>query len=159
MARDTHTPYPTSQEIYKRVMNIWDEERWSDLYKKDLIEVGSMVGRRRLCLMKGSLYLEALLKRGFQRHENKENADPILEEAMMFTSMVGVEVLSDVGQANGRVDALLLETSEGLAKVQLNINKVDQKWVEMDHRVELLEESRRHYQEFLAVDEGRRQTV
>ena len=80
-------------------------------------------------------------------------ADPILKEGMMFTLMVGVEVLSDMGATNERVDALSLETSEGLSKAQLNINKVDRKWVE------ILEESRRHYQEFLAADEGRRQTV
>ena len=45
----------------------------------------------------------------------------------MYTSMVRVEVLSDVGNTNKRVDALSLETSEGLVKVQLNINKVDRK--------------------------------
>ena len=140
-------------------MNVCDEERWSDLYKKDMIEAGSMVGRRQLHLMEGSPYLEALLKRGFRRCKNKETTDPILEEAMMFTSMVGVEMMSDVGQANERVDALSLEMSEGLAKAQLNINKVDRKWVEVDHWVEVLEESRRHYQQFLAANEGRRQTV
>ena len=51
----------------------------------------------------------------------------------MFTSMVGVEVLSDMGQTNKRVDALLLETSEGLAKAQLNINKVDRQFTKLDH--------------------------
>ena len=92
-----------------------------------------MVGHHRLCLMEGSPYLEALLKRGFKRRENKETADPILEEAMMFTSMVGVEVLSDMGETNERVDALSLETSEGLAKAQLHINKVDRQFTKLDH--------------------------
>ena len=63
---DSHTPYPTPQEIYERAVNIHDEERWSNLYKKDLIEAGSMVGRHHLRLMEGSPYLEALLKRGFK---------------------------------------------------------------------------------------------
>ena len=109
--------------------------------------------------MEGSLYLEGLLRRGMKRRENKETADPILEEAMMFSSMVGVEILSDVGQTNERVDALLLEMSEGLAKVQLNINKVDRRFTELDHRIEVLEESRRYYQEFLVADAGRHQTL
>ena len=60
-----------------------------------------------------------------KRQENKETTNPILEEVMMFMSMFGVEVLSDVGQMNERVDALLLGMLEGLAKAQLNINKVD----------------------------------
>ena len=46
-----------------------------------------------------------------------------------------------------------------LAKAQLNINKVDRQFTELDHRTEVLEELRRHYQEFLAVDAGRHQTL
>ena len=124
------------------MVNVSEGERWSNLYKKDLLEAGSMVGHHHLHQMEGSPYLESLLKRGFKRRENKETADPILEEAMMFTSMVGVEILNNVGQTNERVDALSLEMSEGLAKAQLNINKVDRKWVEVDHQVEVLKESR-----------------
>ena len=45
------------------------------------------------------------------------------------------------------------------AKAQLNINKVDWKFVDVDHQVEVLEESRRHYQGFLAADKGKQQTV
>ena len=65
--RDTHAPYPTSQEIFERVQTLRDEEMWSNLYKKDLIKVGSIVGHHRLRLMEGSPYLEALLKRGLKR--------------------------------------------------------------------------------------------
>ena len=70
-----------------------------------------------------------------------------------------MEVLSNVGQTNERVDVLSLETSEGLVKAQLNINKVDRWFTKLDHQVEVLEESRRHYQQFLAVDKGRHQTL
>ena len=105
--RDTDAPYPTSQEIYERAVNPSEAETWSNLYKKDLLEAGSMVGRRRLYTMEGSPYLKALLCRGLKRHENRETADPILEEAMMYTSMVRVKVTSDVGQMNKRVDQQL----------------------------------------------------
>ena len=118
-----------------------------------------MVTHCQLHLMEGSLYLESLLWQGMKRHENKETANLILEELMMFTLMVGVEILSDMGQTNERVDALSLEMLEGLAKVQLNINKVDRRFTELDHRAEVLEESRRHYQEHLAADVGRHQTI
>ena len=43
--------------------------------------------------------------------------------------------------------------------MQLNINKVDRQFTKLDHRVELVEELRRHYQQFLAVDEGRHWTL
>ena len=69
----------------------------------------------------------------------------------MYTVMVGMEVLSNVGQMNKRADALLLEMLEGLAKAQLNINKVDRQFTELDHRMEVLEESHRHYQQFLLI--------
>ena len=78
---------------------------------------------------------------------------------MMYTSMVRVGVLSDIGNTNERVDVLSLEMSEGLAKAQLNINKVNRKFVEVDHCVEVLKELRRHYQQFLVADKGRRSTV
>ena len=84
-----------------------------------------MVSHHHLYLMEGSPYLEGLLCQGLKRRENKETANPILEEVMMFTSMVRVEILSDVGQMNERVDAFSLETSESVAKVHTNINKVD----------------------------------
>ena len=67
-----NAPYPTSQEIFGRAENISEAETWSDLYKKDLLEAGLMVACCLLCLMGGSPYLEALLRRGLKRRENKE---------------------------------------------------------------------------------------
>ena len=46
-----------------------------------------------------------------------------------------------MGQTNEQVDALLLEMLELVAKYHLNINKVNCRFVELDHRVEVLEES------------------
>ena len=91
------------------------------------------------------------LRRGLKRRENRETANPILEEAMMYTRMVGVEVIKDIANTNERVDTLSLEMSEGVAKVNTNLNKVDY-WVgEVDHCVEILEQSHCHYQEFLLL--------
>ena len=140
-----------AQEIFARVERDSKSEKWEDLYKKDLLEVGSMVAQCHLCQINRSPYLEALLQRGLRRRENRETANPILEEAMLFTRMVGVEVIKDIANTNERVDTLSLEMSEGVAKVNTNLNKVDC-WVgEVDHQVEILEESCCHYQEFLVV--------
>ena len=59
----------------------------------------------------------------------------------------------NIAITNKRVDQLLLETSEGVAKTNLNLNKVDHQVGEIDHEVEILGESHRHYQEFLVADQ------
>ena len=43
---------------------------------------------------------------------------------MMYSAMVGVELLYDVADTNERVDALALETAEGVEKAQANVNKL-----------------------------------
>ena len=73
---------------------------------------------------------------------------------MMFSSMVGVEILHNVANTNERVDVLSLETSELIGKVQVNLNKVDQVVGEVDHQVEILEESCCHYQGFLEAHQA-----
>ena len=114
-----------AQEIFQRAERNSKSETWEDLYKKDLLEVGLMVSHYQLHQMDRSPYLEALLRRGLKRKENRETANPILEEAMIFTSMVGVEMMEDVVNTNKRVDSLSLEMSESVAKVHTSINKVD----------------------------------
>ena len=50
------------------------------------------------------LYLLALFKRGLKRGEAREMAEPILEEGMMFTSMVGIELTNELVDINQQVD-------------------------------------------------------
>ena len=113
---------------------------------------------RKMRKMRIDPYPDVILCQGLHKKEPKETADPILEETMMYMAMAGVKVLSDVGQTNERVDALSLEISESVAKCHVNINKVDRRFTKLDHRVELVEESRCHYQEFLAANTGHHQT-
>lgn len=89
--------------------------------------------------------MEALLYQGLKRRESQETADPILEEGMMFTSIVRVKMLDDIANTNKRVDQLSLEMLEGVVKAQLNINKVDCQVGEIDHWLELVEDSRRDF--------------
>ena len=53
-----------------------------------------------------SPYLMVILKHSLKR-EAEETTDPILE-AMMFTSMVGVELVSEVADINNKVDKIIL---------------------------------------------------
>ena len=90
------------QAIFKRARSDSKSETWNDLYKKDL--------------------LEALLKRGLKRWECQETANLILEEAMLFTSIIGMDLVKD-----------LANTNEQIVKGVQNANEVDQKVGEIDH--------------------------
>ena len=107
--RDTNAPYPLAQAIFNRMKVDSKSEMWGDLYKKDLIKVFSARSHRTLHHIKGSPYLEALLKRGLKRRESWETTDPILEEAMMYMTVIGTELCIDDANMMERVDLLSLE--------------------------------------------------
>lgn len=44
---------------------------------------------------------------------------------MLYTGIVGVEMLDNIANTNERVDQLSLEISESMSKANTNINKVD----------------------------------
>ena len=66
------------------------------MFKKDFIKVMVMRGRQRLMNLCVDPYPDTLLRRGLKRREARENADPILEEAMMYSATVGVELMADI---------------------------------------------------------------
>ena len=72
--------------------------------KKDFIEAGSIYARRALRMLDISPYLSAMFKRGLRKGEARETAELILEEGMMFTSMVGVELTNEMVDINQRMD-------------------------------------------------------
>jgi hypothetical protein len=99
--RDLTDPYLLPQAIFDCAENLEEYERFLDLFKKDLIVVARMVGRRKMHQMEVSPYAGALLKRGLMKGEPRENISPKVEEGMMFTSVVGVELtvgLVDLGK-------------------------------------------------------------
>ena len=79
-------------------------ETFRDLFKKDLIEAGSIYARRALRNLNILLYLLVILlvilKRGLKRREAQEMVDPILKEGMVFSLMVGVELMNKVVDVN-----------------------------------------------------------
>ena len=84
-------------------------ETFGDLFKKDLIKVGSIYACQALRMLDISPYLSALFKRGLKKGEARETAEPILEEGMMFTSMVGVELTNEMVNINQRMDDFKVE--------------------------------------------------
>ena len=131
-------------------------ETFGDLFKKDLIEVGSIYARRALRTLDISLYLSALFKRGLKRGEVRETAEPILEEGMMFTSMVGMELTNEMVDINQRMDDFKAEVEtrfEGQERVEESLReRLERESVSrvgVSHQVEILEEARRGTQQLL----------
>ena len=78
---------------------------------------------------------------------------------MVYNSTVTVEMLSGMADIIDMVDKPILDTLEQQVKEANNLNKVDQKVGEVKQRVEILEESCYHYQEFILADMEQRRQV
>jgi hypothetical protein len=51
-----------------------------------------------------SLYIGALLKRGLNKGEMRDVVSPLMEEAMMYSSVVGVELLYGINEAYNEIN-------------------------------------------------------
>ena len=91
------------------------------MFKKDFIEVTAMRGRWRLMNLHVDPYPDALLRRGLKRWEAWENTDPILEELMMYTATVGVEMLHGMVDIIDMVDRMVLEVLERKADMDRRV--------------------------------------
>ena len=109
--RDVDNPYPSAQAIFQRVTEFQGEEEFSDLFKEDLIEATGIVACHHHHWLDTSTYLKALLHRGLKRKESKEKVDVNIETSMMFTSVIGVEVLNKVAIMNKEVNHSILEST------------------------------------------------
>ena len=99
-----------------------------------------MKARRKLNKMQINPYPNAILQCGLRRREERENADPILEEAMMYSAVVGMEMLSGMADIINIVDGMVLEESERKVKVDGNIACLKHKMVRTEMRVSVMEE-------------------
>ena len=138
-------------------------ETFGDLFKNDFIEAGSIYARRALRTLDISPYLSALFKRGLKRREARETADPILEEGMMFSSMIGVELTQEMVDINQRTDDLKAEVEtrfEARERVEESLRgRLEGESVlrvGLSHRVEILEEARRGTQQYLESSRNER---
>ena len=85
-------------------------------------------------------YPDALIRRGLHKKEPRENADPILEDAMMYTLGVAMEIMEGLAIVQDTVDRTALETSERKAEVDGALVRLRHQLGHQDDRVMVIEE-------------------
>ena len=88
-------------------------------------------------------YPDAIIRRGLLRKEPKENANPILEEVMMYSAVVGVEMLSGMADIIDTMDGMVLEQSERKAEVDRAIVQLHHSLGRRDERMTIVEDWQR----------------
>ena len=117
-----------------------DEDTFGDVFKKDFIEVTSMKARRKLRKMRIEPYPDAVLRQGLNQKEPRENANPVLEEAMMYSTVVGTEMLCGMADIIDTVDGMVLEGLERKVEVDGAIVRLCHKMGRVETWVSVIEE-------------------
>ena len=68
-------------------------------------------------VMRINPYPDAIIRRGLHKKEPRETAEPILEEAMMYTAVVGMEMMEGLAITSDTVDRMVLEALERKVEV------------------------------------------
>ena len=89
-----------------------EDDLFNDVYKKDFIEVTAMKARRKMRSMRIDPYPDTIIRRGLHKKEPRETAEPILEEAMMYTLVVGMEMMEGLVLTSDVVDRIVLDRAE-----------------------------------------------
>ena len=90
---------------------------FNDVFKKDFIEVTAMKARRKMRAMRIDPYPNAIIHQGLHKKEPRETTEPVLEEVMMYTMVVGMEMLEGLAITLDTVDRMVLEASERKVEV------------------------------------------
>ena len=93
------------------------EDTFSDMFKKDFIEAAGMKACRQVRRMRIDPYLKAILARGLHQKELRETINPLVEESMMYSAVVGTEMLCGMADIINMVDGMVLEQSERKVEV------------------------------------------
>ena len=139
-ARDTSDPYPSAQSLFEQGRAPGEEDTFNDVFKKDFIEVTAMKARRKMRVMRIDPYPDAIICRGLHKREPRETAEPVLEEAMMYTSVVGIEMMEGLAMTSDAVDRLVLESSERKVEVDGAIVRLNHRLGQRDDRVAIIDE-------------------
>ena len=87
------------------------------MFKKDFIEVAGMKARRKLRKMRINPYPDAVLHCGLHQKETQETVDPLVEESMMYSAVVGTEILCGMADIIDMADGMVLEALERKVEV------------------------------------------
>ena len=115
-------------------------DTFNNVFKKDFIEVAGMKARRQLRKMRINLYPDAILRRGLHHKELRETVDPLVEESMMYSMVVGTEMLNRMVDIIDTVDGMVLEQSERKVEVDGAIVQLRHQLGRRDDRVAVIEE-------------------
>ena len=113
---------------------------FNNVYKKDFIEVTAMKARRKMRAMRINPYPDAIIRRGLYKKEPRETADPILEDAMMYTAVVGIEMMEGLAITSDAVDRMVLESSERKAEVDGALVHLRHQMGQQDDRIMVIDE-------------------
>ena len=110
------------------------------MFKKDFIVATAMKARRKMRAMRMDPYPDAIIRRGLQKREPRETAEPVLEEAMMYTSVMGVELMEGLAITSDTVDRMVLEASERKTEVDGGLVRLRHRLGQTEARAAVVEE-------------------
>ena len=87
------------------------------MFKKDFIEVMAMKAWRKMRAMRINPYPDTIIRQGLHNKESRETAKPVLEEAMMYTTVVRMEMMEGLAMTSDVVDRMVLELLERKVEV------------------------------------------
>ena len=91
---DTTNMYLSAQEVLNHCQVVSDQEMFGDLWRDNLLQATSKVGRQTLQCLGLEPYLQALLKQGLKAcGEGGPESNQVLDQAMEYAKVVGVEML------------------------------------------------------------------
>ena len=120
-----------------------EDDTFDDVYKKDLITVVGIRAHHKVRRMRINPYPEALLHRGLSKKEVGETANPILEDGMMYTAAMGMELMEGLAIVQDAVDRSALESSERKVEVDRALVRLRHQLGARDDRVVILEDWKR----------------
>ena len=116
------------------------EDMFNDMFKKDFIEAVGMKAMCHLRKMRIDPYPDAVLRQGLHRKEPREMIDPQMEELMMYSAVVGTEMLCGMADIIDTVDGMVLEQSERKAEVDGAIVWLHHSLGQRDNQIAVVEE-------------------
>ena len=116
-ACDSTDPYPSAQQLFERGRAPGEDDTFNDVFKRDFIVATAMKARRKMRAMRIDPYPDAIIRRGLHKKEPRETADPVLEEAMMYSVVVGMEMMEGLALTSDVVDRIVLDRAERKAEV------------------------------------------
>ena len=129
-----------AQALFEQGRAEGEDNTFNDVFKKDLITATGMKACRKMRKMRIDPYPDTIIRRGLHKKELKEDMDPILEDAMMYTAGVGMELMEGLAMVQDAVDRSALETSERKAEVDGALVRLRHQLGCQDDRVAILEE-------------------